>query len=62
MNLITNRKDKKMRTIEISCLSSKYNELRRGLKITNESHGKYFIHWIHLIWFAIRFCTYKTPN
>lgn len=26
-----------MRTFEISCLSSKYNELRKGLKITNES-------------------------
>ena len=51
-----------MRIIEISCLSSKYNILRKGLKITNESHSRRIILWFHCIWFALRFCTYKTPN
>ena len=42
--------------------SSKYNELRKGLKITDESHSRHTIKWIHLIWFVIRFCTGHTPN
>ena len=51
-----------MKTIEISCLSSKYNELRKGLKIKNDSHGDRFIIWINLIWVAIRICIFHTPD